>query len=281
MNIQWRNQVVLLTGATGGIGQAIAKALDEKGAHIILTGRSKAKLEQLQQNLTLHHTAIVADITSDEGRDRVVSACQRLPLSILVNNAGITYVGEFEGTPVESIVSTNMLAPMLLTQRLLPLLERRPSAHVVNVGSAFGSIGFAAHGTYCATKFALKGWTEAMHREFSDSKIKFHYLAPRATRTDINDERANALNEALGNQTDEPDAVAQAFIKQLENNLPRVALGCAERFFAKLNALVPSVVDNALAKKLPTIKRYAFQKTQSQDKQTSAQNDTRLGNKLV
>ncbi|MEC7283379.1 MAG: short chain dehydrogenase, partial [Pseudomonadota bacterium] len=99
--------------------------------------------------------------------------------------------------------------------------------------------------------------------------------------TDINDERANALNEALGNQTDEPDAVAQAFIKQLENNLPRVALGHAERFFAKLNALVPSVVDNALAKKLPTIKRYAFQKTQSQDKQTSAQNDTRLGNKLV
>ena len=174
-----------------------------------------------------------------------------------------------------------MLAPMLLTQRLLPLLERRPSAHVVNVGSAFGSIGFAAHGTYCATKFALKGWTEAMHREFSDSKIKFHYLAPRATRTDINDDRANALNEALGNQTDEPDAVAQAFIKQLENNLPRVALGRAERFFAKLNALVPSVVDNALAKKLPTIKRYAFQKTQSQDKQTSAQNDTRLGNKLV
>lgn len=84
MNIQWRNQVVLLTGATGGIGQAIAKALDEKGAHIILTGRSKAKLEQLQQNLTLHHTAIVADITSDEGKDRVVSACQRLPLSILV-----------------------------------------------------------------------------------------------------------------------------------------------------------------------------------------------------
>ena len=92
MNIQWRNQVVLLTGATGGIGQAIAKALDEKGAHIILTGRSKAKLEQLQQNLTLHHTAIVSDITSDEGRDRVVSACQRLPISILVNNAGITYM---------------------------------------------------------------------------------------------------------------------------------------------------------------------------------------------
>ena len=75
MNIQWRNQVVLLTGATGGIGQAIAKALDEKGAHIILTGRSKAKLEQLQQNLTLHHTAIVADITSDEGRDNLSLIC--------------------------------------------------------------------------------------------------------------------------------------------------------------------------------------------------------------
>ena len=260
MTIQWQNQVILVTGASGGIGHAIAKALDEKGAHLILTGRNEVKLKQLQQSLKHQHTIVAADISHCGGREKLIHTCKRLPVSMLVNNAGTTHVGQFSDTPIESVVTTNLLSPMLLTQALLPLLERRPHAHVVNIGSAFGSIGFAAHSTYCATKFALKGWTEAMHREYHDSNIRFHYLAPRATSTAINDERAIALNHALGNHIDSPEVVARTLIKLLEGKKARVSIGFPERFFAKLNSLLPSVVDKALAKKLSIIKQHTFNK---------------------
>lgn len=281
MKIQWQNQVILITGASGGIGQAFAKALDEKGAHLILTGRNEVKLKQLQRSLKHQHTIVAADISHQEGREKLIHVCERLPLSIIVNNAGTTHVGEFTSAPVESLVTTNLLSPMLLTQALLALLALRTNAHVVNVGSAFGSIGFAAHSTYCATKFALKGWSEALHREYYDSNIQFHYLAPRATSTAINDERAVALNQALGNQVDTPEVVAQALINLLEQNKARLSIGFAERFFAKLNAIFPNVLDNALAKQLPTIKRHTFSKCKSSTHLDSAQNTNDLSSKLV
>lgn len=281
MTMQWQNQVVLITGASGGIGNAMAKALDEKGAHLILAGRNDIKLKQLQRELVHHHTIVTADITTLKGRSKIVEVCKRWPVSILINNAGTTHVGQFDNAPVESVISTNVISPMLLTQDLLPLLAMRPHPHVVNVGSAFGSIGFAAHSTYCASKFAIKGWTEAMLREYHDSNIRFHYLAPRATDTAINDERAIALNTALGNQVDSPQVVAKALVTLLEKDKSRLSLGFAERFFAKLNALFPALVDNALAKKLSTIKRLTFDESkpcQSEDKTPNAE---ALSNKLV
>jgi short-subunit dehydrogenase len=281
MTIQWQNQVILVTGASGGIGHAIAKALDEKGAHLILTGRNEVKLKQLQQSLKHQHTIVAADISHCEGREKLIHTCERLPVSMLINNAGTTHVGQFSDAPIESVVTTNLLSPMLLTQALLPLLERRPHAHIVNIGSAFGSIGFAAHSTYCATKFALKGWTEALHREYHNSNVRFHYIAPRATSTAINDERAVALNNALGNHVDTPDVVAQALVKALEQNKARLSIGFAERFFAKLNAILPSIVDSALAKKLPIIKRYTFSKSEQNTHIDTVPNTNDLSSKLV
>ena len=255
MNIQWQNQYVLLTGASGGIGSEIAYELDRKGAHLILCARNESKLHQLNEQLSGAHTLVVADITTPHGRDKIHHVCQRYPLSMLINNAGITQVGKFTDMPIESVITTNLTAPMLLTQMLLPLLTHRPTAYVVNIGSAFGNIGFAAHGGYCATKFGLRGWTEAMLREYSDKSVKFFYLAPRATRTEINDKTANAINAALGNHIDEPKTVANALIMQLEHDKRRHSIGFSERFFARLNGLFPRLVDKALAKKLPTIER--------------------------
>ena len=188
MNIQWRNQVVLLTGATGGIGQAIAKALDEKGAHIILTGRSKAKLEQLQQNLTLHHTAIVADITSDEGKDRVVSACQRLPLSILVNNAGITEGAAAKNISPErfrEVLNINLVAPWVLARAVQPVMKVRGGGVIINVGSTYGSIGVANNSPYCSSKAGIEGLTRALAREWARDQIRVICVAPGFVKTDM------------------------------------------------------------------------------------------------
>lgn len=101
MNIQWQNQVILVTGASGGIGHAVAKAFDEKGAHLILTGRDELKLKQLQQSLKHQHTIVAADISHHVGREKLIHICERLPVSMLINNAGTTHVGEFTSAPIE------------------------------------------------------------------------------------------------------------------------------------------------------------------------------------
>ena len=184
MNIQWRNQVVLLTGATGGIGQAIAKALDEKGAHIILTGRSKAKLEQLQQNLTLHHTAIVADITSDEGRDRVVSACQRLPLSILVNNAGTTKFvdhADLEGLSsddFQNIYGVNVIGAYQMTRAVAEQMKQQEEGgSIVNVASIAGVAGVGSCIAYAASKGAMITMTLSLARVLGP-KVRVNVVCP-------------------------------------------------------------------------------------------------------
>lgn len=258
MNMQWQQQVALITGASGGIGSAIAKALDKKGARLILAGRNEIKLNQLANSLSGEAVVVTSDITTPQGRETLYRACERASVSILINNAGSTHVGRFIHAPIESLVHINLTAPMLLTQMLIPLLAQRSHAHVVNVGSAFGSIGFAAHSTYCATKFALRGWTESLQREYHNSTIDFHYIAPRATDTALNDDRVVALNNALGNHVDHVDVVAKHLIEQLEKGRHRVAIGFAERLFAKINGLFPSIVDRALAKKLPTIEKHAY-----------------------
>ena len=144
-----------------------------------------------------------------------------------------------------------------LTLRLLPVLKQQGQSYLVNVGSVYGSIGFPSQALYCASKFGLKGFTESLFRELSGSGTNVMYFAPRATETSINAGEASALNDALGTAVDSPEWVAGERVKQIEKQQPRKTLGWPERFFVKMNAVFPSIVDSALVKQLPIIKLYA------------------------
>lgn len=258
--MNWEKQRCLLTGASGGIGQAIARALADKGVSLILVGRNSMKLHALAETLPGYHDVICADLSSAKERTALVTKVSELGgLTMLVNNAGISQLSMLEDTDsytIESVIHTNLLAPMLLTQAFLPLLQQDKATQIVNIGSAFGSIGFAGQSAYCASKFGLRGFTESLMRELADSNIRVSYLAPRATATAINSDVANAMNEALGNQVDAPEVVAQHFIELLEGSKNRAFIGFPERLFVKINGAFPSLVDKALLKKLPIIKRF-------------------------
>ena len=105
---------------------------------------------------------------------------------------------------------------MLLCQGLLPLLRNRPEAAIVNIGSTFGSIGHPGFATYCASKFGLRGFTETLRRELADTEVQVYYVAPRATRTDMNSAAVVQLNEELGNAMDPPDVVKTQPCSRLE-----------------------------------------------------------------
>lgn len=262
--MQWQQQTCLLTGATGGIGQAIAKALANKGVSLILQGRSESRLQQLSDSLTGEHKILVADITTIQGREKICRMAELNAISMLINNAGVGQFSLLEETEEAVIVDTleiNLLAPILLIQELLPLLQKadqqQPApSYVINVGSAFGSIGFAGQSIYCASKFGLRGFTEALYRELADTNVHVSYFAPRATATSINSDQAMAMNKALGNNVDSPESVANALIQQLEKGHARLFVGFPEKLFVKINGAFPHIVDKALFKKLPIIKRF-------------------------
>jgi short-subunit dehydrogenase len=146
---------------------------------------------------------------------------------------------------------------MQLTRRMLPWLRQAQTALVVNVGSTFGSIGYPGFTAYCASKFAIRGFSEALRRELADSRIKVLYVAPRATRTAMNAAPVIAMNDELNVAMDQPREVAAQIIGAIRREREELYLGWPEKLFVKLNGLLPRIVDQALRRQLPTIQRFA------------------------
>lgn len=249
---------VLLTGATGGIGQAIALLLAEQGAQLLLVGRKPAELQALAQKLQGKQQFFAADLTLAADLHALVAFVQAQGgVDVLINNAGSSQFALTEHQQFRSQLELNLLAPMLLCQSLLPEMKKRSAAMIVNIGSAFGSIGYPAFSGYCASKFGLRGFTEALKREVANSPLQVLYFAPRATMTAINPAAVVAMNEQLGTAMDDPTWVAQQLIKQMRSGQSRCYLGFPERIFVGLNALFPALVDNALRAKLAVIEKFA------------------------
>lgn len=255
------NKTILLTGATGGIGSAIAKSLSKQGAQLVLVGRDKIKLSDLNNHLGGKHLDCVADISTPEGRETIIGFCENelRQIDVVINNVGLGYFGAFETmdpSMIEQIIQTNLISQMLLCQGFLPLLKTFKQSEVINVGSTFGSIGYPGFTAYCASKFGLKGFSEALSRELSDTKVSIRYFAPRATQTKLNTDQALEMNKALANGVDSPELVAEALVTFLGNSQHRMFLGWPEKLFVRLNGVFPTIVDQAITQKLNVIKQY-------------------------
>ncbi len=265
MSNRVENQLVVLTGASGGIGRAIAEKLDSQGARLILVGRNELKLAALTAVLgSNQHKALVADIGTPEGRETLRRYCESLGpdgINLLINCAGVNGFALFDEQSKQAISNTinvNLISPMLICQDLLPMLKQSAKAQIINIGSTFGSIGFPGFGAYCASKFGLRGFTESLRRELADSNVQVSYIAPRATHTDLNSEKLVEMNNQLGTTMDKPSVVADQVVRAINDRsrLDRY-MGWPEKIFVKLNALLPSLVDSSLRKQLPIIRRFA------------------------
>jgi len=259
--VNLQNKTIVLTGASGGIGQAMAHELANNGARLILVGRNTDKLEDLASSLNGEHLFLTADLSSEDGRNQLFDYCScNGSINLLINNAGVSafeMIEDQSDSDITKLLSINLISPILITKRLLPLLQSSADGGVVNVGSTFGAIGYPGFNTYCASKFGLRGYSEALRRELVDSNLQVFYLAPRATNTAINSSRVANLNSELGNAVDEPIIVAKALLKQLQKNRMNCYVGWPEKFFARLNGLLPTLVDASLCKQLPVIRRLA------------------------
>lgn len=254
----------LLTGASGGIGQALVERLVAEGARLLLVGRQLQPLEALAARFPGQVEVLRADIGERSGREAVVAAAQRFGgLNCLINGAGInrfSLLEQHDEQAIAELIGLNVTATLQLTHRLLPLLRQQGRALIINLGSTFGSIGYPGFAAYCASKFALRGFSEALRRELADTRVKVLYFAPRATRTAMNAANVVAMNDELNVAMDDPHSVAAQLLAAIEREQDEAYLGWPEKLFVRLNSLLPRVVDQALRKQLPIIQRFARDK---------------------
>lgn len=265
----------VLTGASGGIGNALAHALAPFSDALLLAGREGPRLESLKQTLIgrfphLHVQGVVGDLSQAGAREQLAVSAAALHggVNLLVNNAGVSefaWLADQAESVIERQLQTNLLLPILLTRQLLPQLLTQPAAIIANIGSVFGELGYPGVSVYCASKFGLRGFSESLRRELADTGVSVRYLAPRATQTAFNADAQTAMNAELGVAMDTPERVAQEFIKLLQGRANERLIGMPEGVFARINRVLPAVVDGALRKQLQTVKRYAQKNIQGKD----------------
>ena len=246
-----RDKNILLTGAAGGIGRILAQRLGERGARLVLVDANKEALKEVAAEIP-HSKTIVGDLSTAEGCQAVADSAKRAlgQVDILVNLAGLMSFRCFEDEDVETmerLIQVNLLGAMRLTRDVLPGMLERDAGRIINVGSVFGSIAFAYFAAYSASKFGLRGFSEALRRELYDTNIKVMYVAPRAVKTPLNTGRIMRMGEATKMNMDSPELVAEKILKAVDNDRKEVYIGFPESLFVQINLRFPRLVDKALA----------------------------------
>lgn len=177
----------LITGASRGIGRAVALRLAGEGYHLILHGRDEAALNEttaLVKEAGAEVSLLLSDLGTEPGIEKVIKDLGAEPLHLLVNNAGVAFVRPMEEITSEEwlqSLAVNVTAPFLLTQRLFRFMP--PGASIVNLLSVAARTGFAGWSSYCASKFALEGLMQSIREELRPQGIRIINIYPSATRT--------------------------------------------------------------------------------------------------
>lgn len=256
---------ILLTGAAGGIGSRLSETLAAKGARLCLLGRSDASMASLKEQIEhrqMEAITVQADVTDQSARRHALAYMRTTfgGIDVLINLAGqqeFRLFDEADPYVIQRLLQVNLEAPMQLVREVLPDLLAQRSGRIVNIGSIFGSIGYPGFAAYSASKFALRGFSQALRRELTDTGIGVTYVAPRAVRTPFNPTAINVMAARGMMHMDEPVSVATRIVRAIERDADEAYLGFPESLFARINAVLPGLVDRSLRKVVPVLARYA------------------------
>lgn len=179
----------LITGASRGIGRAIAEVLANKNSELLIHGRDEKALDKTSQLVEAKGSKavrIIADLSNTEGIEHIVKQAGKKPLKALINNAGITLVKPFEKITLEewnNIFFVNVTSSFLLIQKLLPLLSNGSS--ILNILSTASRKGYTEWSAYCMSKYAMEGFTQSIREELQPRGIRVINIYPGGTATDI------------------------------------------------------------------------------------------------
>lgn len=206
-------KIVLITGATSGIGEACARKFAQGGYDVIITGRRAQLLANLKKELEAEGVRVLALAFDVRNRNAATAAINSLPLEwqqidVLINNAGLAlglepeYEGSFEDW--ETMIDTNIKGLLTMTRLVVPRMVKRDSGHVINIGSVAGDAAYAGGNVYCATKAAVKTITDGLRIELAHTSVRVTNVKPGLVETHFsnvrfhgNDARAEKVYEGV------------------------------------------------------------------------------------
>ena len=207
-------KIVLITGATSGIGEACARKFAQGGYDVIITGRRAQLLANLKKELEAEGVRVLALAFDVRNRNAATAAINSLPLEwqqmidVLINNAGLAlglepeYEGSFEDW--ETMIDTNIKGLLTMTRLVVPRMVKRDSGHVINIGSVAGDAAYAGGNVYCATKAAVKTITDGLRIDLAHTSVRVTNVKPGLVETHFsnvrfhgNDARAEKVYEGV------------------------------------------------------------------------------------
>ncbi len=253
------NSRAIVTGASSGIGRAVARELARQGAELVITARRLDRLEELATEIRAagRRVEIVAGDVTDGGvrRSLLERADRELGgLDILVNNAGVAALGRFEDANPErlrQIFEVNFFSLVELTRAALPVLKRGRQPIVVNIGSILGHAAIPHLAEYSAAKFAVRGFSDALRAELHGSGVDVLLVSPATVETEIwermLEETAPTAWRAPRGLT--PTAVATATVRAIRRGRREILPGIEAKAFHLIQRLCPAVVAWTLARR--------------------------------
>ena len=199
------NKIVLITGATSGIGLACARKFAANGDKLILTGRHEQRLAEIKKELD---TAVITLAFDVRNREEVEKQISSLPadwqnIDVLVNNAGLALglEPEYEGDLNDwgTMIDTNIKGLLTMTRLVVPGMVKRNQGHIINVGSVAGDAAYAGGNVYCATKAAVKALSDGLRIDVADTAIRVTNLKPGLVETNFSNVRFRGDNERAAN----------------------------------------------------------------------------------
>ena len=202
------NKIVLITGATSGIGLACAKKFAENGDQLILTGRNEQRLSEIRKELTDKGVEVLTLVFDVRDREQARRKLSELPkewqeIDVLVNNAGLAlglepeYEGNFDDW--ETMIDTNIKGLLTMTRLIVPGMVERNSGHIINVGSVAGDAAYAGGNVYCATKAAVKALTDGLRIDVANTAIRVTNLKPGLVETNFSNTRFHGDTDRAAN----------------------------------------------------------------------------------
>ena len=199
------NKIVLITGATSGIGLACARKFAANGDKLILTGRNEQRLAEIKKELDAEVITLAFDVRNCEEAEKQISS---LPadwqnIDVLVNNAGLALglEPEYEGDLDDwgTMIDTNIKGLLIMTRLVVPGMVKRNQGHIINVGSVAGDAAYAGGNVYCATKAAVKALSDGLRIDVADTAIRVTNLKPGLVETNFSNVRFRGDNERATN----------------------------------------------------------------------------------
>jgi short-subunit dehydrogenase len=248
-------RVVIVTGASAGIGRETALEFARRGADVVLAARREERLQEVAEHcrrIGVEALVVPADVGRADDVARVVQATlDRFGrIDVLVNNAGFGFSGTIEETgeqDMRDLLNVNYMSAFLATKAVLPVMRKQGHGHIVNVSSVVGKLAFPFHGAYAASKFALIGMTEALRGELEGSGITATVVLPATTRTEFFDAQrtADGARSAPTGPQQSAGVVARAIVRSVAHPTPEVNIMRPYRIAYGLSAFFPFLRDFA------------------------------------